>query len=125
MPLLERNKRIALGLIQSIRTDVVELQELLSSDPRSSHFKADVGDTPRELYRYLLACQQMQYGRTIMEDFPLMNKQVLMRNLKLILQNHSADTIKRAIKYASLVCKRPYTPRMVRYFCWKFRSIDG
>lgn len=121
MPLLERNRRIALGLVRELRTDVVELKDLLASDPRSALFKAEVGDTPRELYRYLLACQQIQYGKTIMDDFPFMTKQVLMRNLKLILKDHPADTIKRSIKYASLVCKRPYTPRMVRYFAWKFR----
>ena len=119
--LLNRNRRIALGLVQEIRTEVVDLQDLLASDPRSDHFKAEVGDTPRELYRYLLACQSMQYGRTIMDDFPFMTKQVLMRNLKLIVQDHPAEVVKRSIKYASLVCKRPFTPRMVRYFCWKFR----
>lgn len=118
MSLLDRSP--SYGRVKFIRTRSVALGNL-ENDPFSCKFVAKVGDTPKDLFRYMLACQATAYSSTILSAFP--NQPMHYRHLKYLLQRYSPDTIKRAIKYASLRCHRPFSVKWVREYCPLFEDI--
>lgn len=85
------------------------LSDLLASDPLSMHYKPPVGDTPRDLTRYLIACQQVAYGEVT--DVPYA---ALLRGAKALSKNNHPEAIKRAIKLAAIWSPRPFTWKFVR-----------
>jgi hypothetical protein len=95
----------------------------LHSDPLSPFFAPPVGDSPGELFKYVLACQAQQYGNTILRQQP--NQYMHIRHLKLLLRDHTPMTIKRAIKYASLRSAYPYGIRWIRIYSKYMESLFG
>lgn len=121
MSLLSRNEKVALGqAAQGTQSGVVSLQRLGESNPLSPDFLAGVGDTPKELYKYLLFCQCQAFGKTVVDQYPGIPRIVFLRNFKLLLKKYPPDSLKRSIKYASLRCRQPYTTRIIAYFCGKY-----
>jgi len=95
----------------------------LHSDPLSPFFAPPVGDSPGELFKYVLACQAQQYGATILQQQA--NQYMHVRHLKRLLSQYRPLTIKRAIKYASLRCAYPYGIRWIRVYSGYMKSMFG
>jgi len=95
----------------------------LHSDPLSPCFAPPVGDSPGDLFKYVLACQAQQYGTTILQAQP--NQYMHIRHLKFLLRNYTPLTIKRAIKYASLRCAYPYGIRWIRVYSKHMKAQFG
>lgn len=112
--LLRREEQVNLG---SVVTGLAVKQVLFTpnDDPLSSQFNPSVGDSPRELAKYLKACQTRQFKQTILAIQP--SETILRRNIKLLLKTYDPLLVKRAIKYASLRCHYVYSTRMIKFYC--------
>ena len=94
------------------------------TDPLASRFNPPVGDSPGELFKYLMACQVKAYGKTILS---LQSNQYMhIKHLKSLLNEFDPLTIKRAILYASLRCRNPFGIRWIKVYAKNMKDMmDG
>lgn len=114
MPLFDETGRESFGKFYA-RVDPLapSLSTVLTGDPLSANFKVPAGDTPRDLVRYLIACQVREIGTTICLTSKI-NEGALVRQAKKLLTQHDPETIKRGIKLASLWSPFPFSFKYVR-----------
>lgn len=84
------------------------------TDPLAYSFNPPVGDSPGELFKYVMVCQYKAYGKTILSTQP--NQYMHTRHLKGLLKDFDPLTVKRAILYASLRCEHPYGIRWIKVY---------
>lgn len=82
---------------------------IVRGNPKSCHFVAPCGDQPREIVTWMLALQTRRYGHVVDQSYP-----ILINNVKRLLKKYTPDQIKRAVKYAVIVSRYPYTFKLVR-----------
>lgn len=103
-----RNKTPTLGQKKSLpKPQTIRFTE---SDPLSPAFSPKVGNTPKELIKYLVAEQQRAYGKTVLEQF---SHAILVRNFKLLLKKYTPDQIKRGIALSVRTANHPATTRYI------------
>lgn len=119
-PSMLGDKKVTFGKVRGqVNTLVQTLPD--TSNPLSVQFVAPPGNTPGELFKYLVVLQMKKYNTTILESMP--NQRMHMRHIKELLKTHDALTIKRAIKYAQLRCERPYSIKWVRVYANNMKEL--
>jgi hypothetical protein len=98
--------RASYGRFYAADEHASSLSEVLTGDPLSESYKAPYGDKPRDLVRYLIACQKRTYDTTICEQGTV-NEGALLRSAGSLLKKYHPELIKRAIKLATIWS--PYT----------------
>jgi hypothetical protein len=88
------------------------LSRLVEDDPLSPQFNpGPLGESAGDLVRYMIACQKRRFGQTFLEKQP---ERVLVRNMKLLLEQHSAAILKRAIKLAEGRAQHPFSTKFIK-----------
>jgi hypothetical protein len=103
-------KRHSLGKI----TDVTPTKYQIADGPLSIRFAPPVGDSPGDLFKYLVYCQSKQFGATILSVLP--DQRIHERHLKILLGDYDPLTIKRAIMLSSLRCNHVYSIKIIKYY---------
>ena len=79
-------------------------------DPLSESFIYPREVTPKGLVRYMIAEQQKFFGQTILDEF---KQAILIRNMKLLLADWSAQDIKMAIALSARKADHPFSTKFV------------
>lgn len=105
-------KRHSLPAGTTFSGEIVEgegLSGLIKDSPLSTHFSPNCGDSPTNLKNFMRALQVRQYGCSIE-----LSDRVLIRNIKLLLEEYSPMMVKRGIKFASKVSDYPFSTKFVK-----------
>lgn len=115
-----RDKHQSYGKVRGQICSLIAIQPDISN-PLSTAFSPPKGEKAKDLFKYMIVVQKKKYGTTILDYLP--SQRVHLTHLKQLLKTHDALTIKRAIKYASLRCAKPYSIRWIRVYANNMKEL--
>ena len=97
-----------LGLPSGAEQSGRGLSDRLCDNPLSDRWTAPAGDSPKDILRYFICVQREKFLEVEIDE------RITLRLIKLLLKKYSADEIKQAISLARMLCKHPFSLKMVR-----------